>query len=93
MSCYVGQTVNAPLFRWWQHLKCDGKFEQFDLSELVFEVLEVVHYDSKTDAAYTDAKDKLNKREASYIRLFDAVEEGYNEVQPKEYEATLFDVI
>lgn len=93
MSCYVGQTINAPLFRWWQHLKCDGKFEQSDLSELVFEVLEVVHFDSTTDAISTDAKDKLNKREAYYIRLFDTVEEGYNEVQPKEYEVTLFDVI
>lgn len=92
MNCYVGQTVNAPLFRWWQHLKCDGKFEQADLSELVFEVLEVVHYNSSIDTLYRDAKDKINKREAYYIRLYDAVEEGYNEVQPKEVETTLFDI-
>ncbi|MBG9693276.1 hypothetical protein ABD91_21300 [Lysinibacillus sphaericus] len=90
MKCYVGQTVHAPLFRWWQHLKIDQKFEQTDVSELVFEVLEVIHYDPNSDSQFENAKDKLNKREAYYIRLFDAVEEGYNEVQPKENEITLF---
>lgn len=92
MSCYVGQTVKPPLFRWWQHLKVDRKFEQADITDLVFEVLEIVTFDTKVDGAYENAKDKLNKREAYYIRFYDSVEEGYNSVQPKELELDLFTV-
>lgn len=92
MKCYVGQTIKPALFRWWQHLKIDKKFEQEEISELVFEVLEVVTYHSKTDSLYVNAKDKLNKREAFYIGLFNSVEEGYNEVQPKELEHDLFTI-
>lgn len=92
MKCYIGQTVNPPLFRWWQHLKIDQKFEQSDLTELVFEVLEIVEYNPKLDSIYSDAKDKLNKREAHYIAIFNSVEEGYNSVQPKEFEHDLFTI-
>jgi hypothetical protein len=92
MRCYVGQTIKPALFRWWQHLKINKKFEQEDISELVFEVLEVVTFNSKTDSIYLNEKDKLNKREAHYISLYNAVEEGYNEVQPKEFEYDLFTI-
>lgn len=92
MKCYVGQTVKPPLFRWWQHLKIDQKFEQADLTELVFEVLEIVEYNPKLDTVYGSAQDKLNKREAHYIALFNSVEEGYNSVQPKEFEHDLFTI-
>mgnify|MGYP001051886831 CR=1 FL=1 len=94
MKCYVGQTVKPALFRWWQHLKIDKKFEQQDISELVFEVLEVVTFnkDDKKLGVYSTAKDKLNKREAYYIRLFDCVDEGFNSIQPKELTYDLFSV-
>lgn len=92
MKSYIGQTIKPALFRWWQHLKIDKKFEQEEISELVFEVLEVVTYNSNTDTIYINAKDKLNKREAFYIRIFNSVEEGYNEVQPKEFEHNLFTI-
>ncbi|HIW32430.1 MAG TPA: GIY-YIG nuclease family protein, partial [Candidatus Paenibacillus intestinavium] len=92
MKCYVGQTIKPALFRWWQHLKIEKKFEQVDISDLVFEVLEVVTYNINADKLYANAKDKLNKREAFYISLFDSVEEGYNEVQPKEFEHDLFTI-
>lgn len=92
MKSYVGQTVNPALFRWWQHLKVDKKFEQVDITELVFEVIEIVDFNPKTDGIYSDAKDKLNKREAYYIRLYNCVEEGYNAVQPKEFEHDLFTI-
>lgn len=90
MASYVGQTVKPPLFRWWQHLKVDGKFEQADITELVFEVLEIVTFNPTSDGLYENVKEKLNKREAYYIRLYDCVEEGYNAVQPKEVEVDLF---
>ncbi|QTD41953.1 hypothetical protein [Sporosarcina sp. Te-1] len=57
-----------------------------DVTDLVFEVVEIVTFDTRNDGAYENAKDKLNKREAYYIRLYDCVEEGYNAVQPKELE-------
>lgn len=93
LKSYVGQTIKPALFRWWQHLKIDKKFEQEDISQLVFEVLEVVTFSSKEDTLYTNSKDKLNKREAYYIKLYDTVNEGYNEVQPKEFEHNLFTLI
>lgn len=82
MKSYVGQTIKPPLFRWWQHLKVESKFEQVNLSDLVFEVIEVVTFDKNdgTDIEnFANAKDKLNKRESYYIKMFDCVEEGYNE--------------
>ena len=92
MSCYVGQTSNAPLFRWWEHLKIDKKFDQIDIADLVFEVLEVVTFNEVDNGQgiYSTAKDKLNKREAYYINLYDCVNEGFNEVQPKEVIVDLF---
>lgn len=92
MSSYVGQTVKPPLFRWWQHLKVDRKFEQADITDLIFEVLEIVTFDTKIDHVYENAKGKLNKREAHYIALYDCVKEGYNSVQPKELERDLFTI-
>jgi endogenous inhibitor of DNA gyrase (YacG/DUF329 family) len=44
MMCYVGQTRNVPIFRWWQHLKeSSDKFGQDSISDLVFEVIDVVY--------------------------------------------------
>lgn len=91
MDSYVGQTVKPPLFRWWQHLK-NGRFEDAKLTDLVFEVLEVVTFEKGNDnelLKYKDGQDKLNKREAYYIELFDCVNEGLNAVQPLT-ERTLF---
>ena len=92
MKSYVGQTIKPPLFRFWQHLKIDKKFEQEDISELVFEVVEIITYDKVIDTIYMDEKDKLNKREAHFIQLFNCVDEGYNSVQPKEFEPDLFTI-
>lgn len=91
MDSYVGQTYKAPLFRWWQHLK-GGRFEGAEISDLVFEVLEVVSFNRNDEdeiLKYIDGNNKLNKREAFYIELYDCVNEGFNEVQPKT-EHTLF---
>ncbi|MFS0883350.1 GIY-YIG nuclease family protein [Metabacillus niabensis] len=92
LKSYIGQTVKPALFRWWQHLKVDQKFEQVNISDLIFEVLEVVTYDTRLDTLYTNEKDKLDKREAHFIRLFNSVEEGYNSIQPKEIEYNLFNL-
>ena len=79
LKCYVGKTIKPPLFRWWQHLKVDGKFERANVSDLVFEVLEIVTYDSvKEKDRYKSGGDKLSSREAHYINLYDCIEEGYN---------------
>lgn len=79
LKCYVGKTIKPPLFRWWQHLKVDGKFERANVSDLVFEVLEIVTYDSiKEKYRYKSGGDKLSSREAHYINLYDCIEEGYN---------------
>lgn len=70
LKSYIGKTINAPLFRWWQHLKTSGKFDNCNISDLVFEVLEIVVYDEEnpTDALnYTSKEDKLSHREMFYI--------------------------
>lgn len=52
-------------------------------------MLEIVEYNPELDSIKSP-KDKLNKREAHYIALFNSVEEGYNSIQPKEFEPDLF---
>jgi uncharacterized protein YneR len=79
LKCYIGKTIKPPLFRWWQHLKVDNKFERANISDLVFEVLEIVTYDEKIEKnKYQSGGEKLSRREAYYIHLFDCLEEGYN---------------
>lgn len=92
MKCYVGQTIKPALFRWWQHLKTDRKFEQDNIADLVFEVIEVVEYTPEIDTIYENAQDKLNKREAYFIALYNCVDEGYNSLQPKVFEHDLFTI-
>lgn len=70
LKSYIGKTRNAPLFRWWQHLKISGKFDNHNISDLVFEVLEIVVYDEEnpTDTHnYSSKEDKLACREMFYI--------------------------
>ena len=90
LKCYVGKTIKPPLFRWWQHLKVDNKFERSNISDLVFEVLEIVTYDEKIEKdKYKSGGDKLSRREAYYIHLFNCLEEGYNiknEIEEREIE-------
>lgn len=79
LKCYVGKTIKPPIFRWWQHLKVDGKFERANISDLVFEVLEIVTYVSEIEnGKYKSGSEKLSDREAYYIHLYDCIEEGYN---------------
>lgn len=79
LKSYVGKTIKTPLFRWWQHLKVDGKFERVNISDLVFEVLEIVTFDKDIEKEkYKCGGDKLSDREAHYIHLFNCLEEGYN---------------
>ena len=42
---YVGKTVNAPIFRWGQHLKSE-RFHISDIKDYIFETIEIV---SKSD--------------------------------------------
>jgi len=79
LKCYVGKTIKPPIFRWWQHLKVDGKFERANISDLVFEVLEIVTYEEKKEnKKYKCGADKLSDKEAYYIKLYNCIEEGYN---------------
>lgn len=83
LNSYVGKTIKPPLFRWWQHLQVDGKFEQSDLTELLFEVIEIVYYsdDEPLDKIrYGNGNDKLNERERYYIDYYDLVENGFNKI-------------
>src|SRR5690606_11361936 len=65
MTSYVGKTIKPPLFRWWQHLQLDEKFEQKDLTELLFEVIEIVYWnDNHLDTIkYNNENEKLSDRE------------------------------
>lgn len=82
MVSYVGKTIKPPLFRWWQHLDVDKKFEQEDLSELVFEVLEIVYWDDELldKIRFKNGNEKLSSRERYYIDLYDLVEQGFNKI-------------
>lgn len=79
LKCYIGKTIKPPLFRWWQHLKVDKKFERANITDLAFEVLELVTYKEELEKdKYKSGSEKLSDREAFYIHLFDCIEEGYN---------------
>ena len=79
LKCYVGKTIKPPLFRWWQHLKVDNKFEKSNISDLVFECLEIVTYDEMIEKTkYHCGADKLSAREAFYIHIYECLENGYN---------------
>lgn len=83
MKSYVGKTIKPPIFRWWQHLAVDEKFEQQDLSELVFEVLEIVYYNENDEwdkFNYGNAENKLSEIERLYIDHFDTVNNGFNKI-------------
>lgn len=83
MKSYVGKTIKPPVFRWWQHLAVDDKFEQHNLSDLVFEVLEVVYFNEKNDwdlISYGTKEEKLSQKERYYINYYDAIENGYNKI-------------
>lgn len=77
---YIGKTRKPALFRWWQHLKVDDKFERNDITDLLFEVLEIVEYDPEleSDAQYEDGEDKMSRREMFYITHYNTIREGYN---------------
>lgn len=82
---YIGKTINAPLFRWWQHLKSDSeKFDRLNITDLLFEVLEIVTYDKNLpcDEFYKDGEDKLARREMFWITHEDTAnpEKGYNKM-------------
>ena len=82
LNSYVGKTIKPPLFRWWQHLSVDNKFEQSDLTELLFEVIEIVYFDKDEllDNKYTNGDDKLSERERYYIDYYDTVNNGFNKI-------------
>ena len=85
---YIGKTINAPLFRWWQHLKSDSKkFERVNITDLLFEVLEIVIYDKTlpSDDIYLSEEDKLAKREMFWITHKDTIDpdKGYNKMLEK----------
>ena len=82
LKSYIGKTKKPPLFRWWQHLKVQNKFEQSDITDLVFEVLEIVTYEKEleSDNIYKDGEDKMARREMFYITHFNTVDEGYNTI-------------
>lgn len=96
MKCYIGQTVNVPVFRWWQHLKENSnKFEQETICDLVFEVIDIVYYPKDLPNTYhlkNKLQDELNFLEAKYIKIFNSANEGYNTIQPHvEKQISLFD--
>lgn len=96
MKCYIGQTVNVPVFRWWQHLKeSDSKFEQKTICDLTFEVIDIVYYPKDLPNTYhlkNKLQDELNFLEAKYIKIFNSANEGYNTIQPHvEKQISLFD--
>lgn len=82
MMSYIGKTTKPPLFRWWQHLKVDGKFEQENLTELLFEVIEIVYWkdDPMDEIRFNNGNEKLSFRERYFIELYDLVDEGYNKI-------------
>lgn len=81
MLSYIGKTIKPPLFRWWQHLSVDKKFEQEDLTQLVFEVLEVVYIDNENKNNETLKTKILSEREHYHIDYYSVVDEGYNKIK------------
>lgn len=87
MKSYIGKTTKPPLFRWWQHLKNGRDFEHGnDITNLLFEVLEVVTYNEELEKEkYSSGSEKLSYREMFYIthnKTYDK-DIGYNKMIEK----------
>lgn len=70
----------------WINLKTSGKFDNYNISDLVFEVLEIVVYDEKnpTDTHnYVSKEDKLAHREMFYITHNQTINYGFNKMLEK----------
>lgn len=75
--CYIGQAVNVKT-RWQDHCKCGcgvdapaanklyNAMQKYGIWEFSFELLE------------SCKKEELNEKEATYIKLFDSVNNGFN---------------
>jgi hypothetical protein len=71
---YIGKTLNAPFFRWWNHLTYSGSpfgiyFRESNLSNWTFEVIEIL--EKKTDK-------EVFEIESNYIKLYDSIANGFN---------------
>ena len=87
-KCYVGQTLQIPIFRWWQHLKEDAhKFERKDLTDLKFEVIEIIELEKPN---LKDLKRKMFEREDYFIKKYNSlIPNGYNKMNAMKKEEYL----
>lgn len=70
--CYIGQSVDVPIFRWWSHLTVSDVKEKFEINSVVDLIFEVVYI------VYTNDENSLSYYEQYYIDRFDSYVNGYN---------------
>lgn len=91
-KCYVGQTLQVPIFRWWQHLQQDEhKFERNDITDLKFEVIEIIELEKPN---LKELKNKMFEREDYYIQKYNSlIPNGYNKMNAKKRKENLNQLI
>jgi hypothetical protein len=81
---YIGKTTRPFTLRWWQHFYHPGetKFHkailESELTDWIFEVVEVITLDNAKDAK--SSHKQILDREQFYINLHRAISNGYNSV-------------
>ena len=76
-KCYIGQTRNDPIFRWWDHLKRSTSpfgvyLRETKRSNWTFEILEELPWNLSNKA--------ILKCESEYILKFNSIDNGFNTV-------------
>lgn len=72
---YIGQTIRAFTLRWWEHFKMWIKLQPEGISSFQFSVLEEF-----TKQEVRDNPNILNEREQYWINFYDAINNGYNQL-------------
>ena len=77
-KCYVGKTTRSLAHRWSQH-KCEARLARYDLP--LYRDMRVFQLHCfQVEVLGTAARQReLNAMERKFIRIFDAVERGYNQ--------------
>lgn len=75
--CYIGQAVNVKT-RWQDHCKCGCGVDAPAANKLYNAMQKYGIWDFSFELLESCKKEELNEKEATYIKLFDSVNNGFN---------------
>jgi hypothetical protein len=67
---YIGKTIRSFTLRWWEHLKSSEWVAGIDVTDLIFQVIEVL--------PKSTCNDEILERETYWINHYNSVNNGFN---------------